>query len=79
MSRAMILSLPEADVRKGCDEDGISISVIETLPSGETRLVCTTGAEADAMRRRLGAYLIERAITEPPSYRVRGSNQRTLK
>lgn len=50
MSRAMNLRLPEAKVRTSCDKAGVSISAIETLPSGGTRLVCTREEGADDMR-----------------------------
>jgi hypothetical protein len=50
MSRAMNLSLPEAKVRTLCDQAGVSISALETLPSGGTRLVCTREEGADEMR-----------------------------
>ena len=36
MSRAINLKLPEANVRKRCDESGVSISAIEPLTSPAT-------------------------------------------
>jgi len=72
MSRAMNLKLPEANVRKRCNESGVSISAIEPLPSGGTHLVCTTGEGADEMRLRLADHLIEGVIRRFPFYRAQG-------
>ncbi len=59
MSRAMNLRLPEAKVRTSCDKAGVSISAIETLPSGGTRLVCTREEGADDMRVIFRTQIIE--------------------
>ena len=59
MSRAMNLALPEAEVAALCKSAGVTVSAIETLPSGGTHLVCVTGEGADEMRRRLKKHLIE--------------------
>lgn len=59
MSRAMNLSMPEATVIAQCGKAGVSISATETLPSGGTHLVCTTGDGAEEMRRRLQRNLID--------------------
>jgi hypothetical protein len=72
MSRAMNLKLPEDKVRQRCDAAGVSISAIETLPSGGTHLVCTTGEGAEEMRLKLGAHLIEGPVRRFPFYRARG-------
>lgn len=69
MSRAMNLKLPEANVRKRCEESGVSISAIETLPSGGTHLVCTTGEGAEEMRTRLSDHLIHERVRRFPFYR----------
>ncbi len=52
MSRAINLSLGEAEVLSKCNEAGVGVSVTEKLPSGGTRLVCTTGDGAAEMRRK---------------------------
>jgi hypothetical protein len=52
MSRAINLSLPEAEVKTRCEDAGISISAIEPLPAGGTRLVCTTDDGAEKFRRK---------------------------
>jgi hypothetical protein len=72
VSRAMNLSLPEANVRQRCNESGVSISAIEPLPSGGTHLVCTTREGADEMRLRLGDHLVAGAVKRFPFYRARG-------
>ena len=59
MSRAMNLSLPEAEVAAQCQSANVAISAIETLPSGGTHLVCLIGDGADEMRVRLKKHLIE--------------------
>lgn len=69
MSRAMNLKLAESNVRKHCVESGVSISAIETLPSGGTHLVCTTSAGADEMRLSLQNYIILGPVRRFPFYR----------
>src|SRR3546814_1625599 len=43
----MNLALPEEEVRRLCLKQGVSISAIEPLQSGGTRLVCTSSAGAN--------------------------------
>ena len=59
MSRAMNIKLPEPEVRAICDNLSISVSAIETLPSGGTHLVCTTIEGADDARTKFKKSLIE--------------------
>jgi hypothetical protein len=59
MSRAMNLSLAQAEVIAICKKEGVVISAIETLPSGGTHLVTVTGDQAETMRRVLSKHLIE--------------------
>ncbi len=73
MSRAINLKLPEANVRKRCDESGVSISAIEPLPSGGTHLVCTTSEGAEEMRLRLMDHIIEGIVPRFAFYRARAS------
>jgi hypothetical protein len=47
----MNLTLVEADVVASCQKAGVSISAIETLATGGTHLVTTTGDGAAQMRR----------------------------
>ena len=72
MSRAMNLSLPEAEVMAMCTKFKVAVSAIETLPSGGTHLVCTRGEGADEMRKRLKAHLDEGVVKRFPFYRARG-------
>ena len=69
MSRAMNLALPEAEVKQICLSQGVSISAIEPLQSGGTRLVCTSSAGADEMRLRLRGHLIEGDVIRYRFYR----------
>ena len=69
MSRAMNLALPESEVKQICLLQGISISAIEPLQSGGTRLVCTTPAGAEEMRLRLRGHIIDGAVTHHRFYR----------
>ena len=70
MSRAMNLRLPEGDVLKLCAERQVTISAIETLPSGGTHLVCLTSAGAEEMRSQLHDHIIEGAVRRFPFYRA---------
>ena len=70
MSRAINLSMPEAEVTASCHEAGVSISVTETLVSGGTHLVCTTGEGAEEMRRRHRREVILERVKRFPFYRV---------
>ena len=69
MSRAMNLSLPEAEVRRLCLAQGVSISAIEPLLSGGTRLVCTASTGAEELRLRLRGHLIEGEVKRFRFYR----------
>lgn len=69
MSRALNVTLGEAEVKAICLSSGVGISAIEPLPSGGTHLVCTTGAGADDMRLRLGDHLIAGAVKRYRFYR----------
>jgi hypothetical protein len=59
MSRAMNIKLPQAEVTAQCAAAKVSISAIETLPSGGTHLVCTTSEGAEEMQKRFKKVLIE--------------------
>jgi hypothetical protein len=72
MSRAINLSLPEAEVRAQCAEAGVSISAIEPLPSGGTHLVCKTSEGADEIRLRFHDKTIAGTVRRFPFYRARG-------
>lgn len=59
MSRAMNVKLSTAEVVKKCEASGVAISDIETLPSGDTHLVCVTSEGAAEMRLKLGKHIVE--------------------
>ena len=59
MSRAMNLSLNEAQVLHHCREKSIDVSAIEALPDGGTRLVCASSYGAAQIRAKLKGHLIE--------------------
>jgi hypothetical protein len=59
MSRAMNLKLSTAEVVKKCEASGVAISDIDTLPSGDTHLVCVTSEGAAEMRRKFGKHIAD--------------------
>lgn len=71
MSRAMNVSLAEADVAALCKTAGVAISAIEVLPSGGTHLVCLTGDGAEDMRHRMKKHLITGRVRRYPFYNPR--------
>jgi hypothetical protein len=70
MSRAMNLSLSEAQVRTLCGKSCVSISAMEPLPQGGCHLVCTTGAGADEIGLELKKYLITTPVKRFAFYRA---------
>lgn len=73
MSRALNLSMPEADVVAACEKAGVSISAIEPLPQGGTHLVCTISEGSDEMRRKLKGHLIDGPVKRFPFFTGSGS------
>ena len=61
MSRAVLLAISEADAVKHCRSKEVDISVIEALPDGGIRLVCSSSYGAQTIRSQLRRHL----ITEP--------------
>lgn len=55
----MNLALEKSVVTRRCHSAGVEISATETLPSGGTRLICTTLDGADAMRAKLRKHLLD--------------------
>ena len=74
MSRAMNLSIAEAAVTESCRKAGVSISAIETLPSGGTHLVCTTAQGAEEMRHLLKRHVIAGRVKRFAFYSLRGAS-----
>ena len=58
MSRALFLSLTEAQVIARCQAESVGISALETLPGGGVRLVCMSNEGAGTMTRALKSSLI---------------------
>jgi hypothetical protein len=63
MSRAINLSLGEADVLARCVSESVGVSAIERLPQGGVRLVCMSGHGAELIRRKLKSYIIKGEVT----------------
>jgi hypothetical protein len=61
MSRALFLSMDEADVVSRCEAARVGISAIERLPKVGVRLVCMSVHGAETMRTKLKSHLIKDA------------------
>jgi hypothetical protein len=59
VSRAMNVSLAEADVAARCQKAGVAISAIEMLPQGGTHVVLVTSEGADTMRDLFSKQIID--------------------
>ncbi|MES2493417.1 MAG: hypothetical protein V4579_09085 [Pseudomonadota bacterium] len=68
MSRAINLTLNEADVTARCLAAGVSISAIEPLMISGTHLVCLTSEGAETIRRLLKKFLIPGKVKRFPFY-----------
>ena len=62
MSRALYLSMDEADVVQKCEAERVGISAIERLPNAGVRLVCMSPHGAEVMRTKLKSHLIKEAV-----------------
>ena len=58
MSRVVLLSLQEKEVRGKCAEAEIGVSAIESLRDGGVRLVCMSVHGAELIRKKLKSHLI---------------------
>lgn len=58
MTRTVNLAMAEADIVKHCHDKGIGISVIEVLPQGGVRLVCSSVDGAEQVRTKLRRLVI---------------------
>jgi len=65
-TRAINLTLQEADVEKRCEAASVAISAIEPLRSGGTHLVCKTIEGADQIRELLAKFLIDGSVVRTP-------------
>lgn len=59
MSRAINLSMTEAEILRHCQDKEIAVSALEALPDGGVRLVCMTGYGAAQIRSKLKGQIIE--------------------
>ena len=66
MSRALFLSLSEADVIARCEAAKVGISALEKLPGGGVRLVCMSSEGAAVMNRRLKVNLMPDSARRTP-------------
>ena len=62
-SRAINLSMDEADVSTMCAKFGLTISSIETLLSGGTRVVLQSSEEAAQLKRKLKTKVLQGAVS----------------
>lgn len=69
VSRAMNVGIAQADVETLCRKHKASISAIETLHSGGTRVVLRNIEAADTMRKAFGKKLMAGNVA--PTIRVR--------
>ncbi len=62
MSRALYLSMKEADVISKCADAKVGISALEQLPKSGVRLVCMSVHGAEVMRTKLKSRLIQGTV-----------------
>ena len=58
MSRAVNLAMGEDAIVKHCSAHGIGISVLENLPEGGLRLVCSSSHGAEQIRTKFKRHLL---------------------
>ena len=58
MSRTVNLALTQPEVEKHCRTKKVDVSLIEPLPGGGVRLVCSSSAGAEKIRSTLRSKLI---------------------
>jgi hypothetical protein len=63
MSRVVLLSMTEAEVLANCEAAKVGVSAIENLHGGGVRLVCSSTAGAELIRKRLKAHLMTGEVT----------------
>lgn len=59
MSRALNLDMTGTQITKHCHDHQIAISVLENLPDGGVRLVCSSARGADQIRAKLKKHIIQ--------------------
>jgi hypothetical protein len=63
MSRALFVSLDEAQVVARCHSEKVGISAIEGLPAGGVRFVCMSSDGAATMKRKLKSHLLGEEVS----------------
>ena len=66
MSRAMNVSVTEAEVTALCTDLGISTTAIEALLPSGTRVVCRTSEGSAVLRNKLRTKIIEGPVRRAP-------------
>jgi hypothetical protein len=61
MSRVLFVSLDESQVVAKCHAAKVGISVIESLPGGGVRLVCSSSDGAARMTRTFKSHLMDQS------------------
>ncbi len=75
-SRAVHVKATLQAVTALCEQHAISISTIETLQSGGTRVVLNTAGEAANLRRRMKSQLIDGPVVRSSLHVARKWNPR---
>ena len=71
MSRAINLSMKEAEVVARCLTEQVGVSAIERLPQGGVRLVCMSVDGAELIRLRLKSHIITGDVKRERQRRTR--------
>lgn len=66
MSRAMNLDVPHADVVAMCEKHNITISAIEVLPNGGTRVVLMNSYDTAVIAGAFKSRIIEGVVQRTP-------------
>jgi len=74
MSRVVIIAAPLATVEDYCRKQGLPLSVIEPLPSGDTRTVFNNSADAEKIRKGMSNKIVEGPVKRSPLYASRTSS-----
>lgn len=72
MSRALNVNATEADIKAACETAGITISTIERLLSGGTRVVFNNSVDAASMARTYKTKLLTGPVTRTQTRLNRG-------
>jgi hypothetical protein len=73
MSRAININAAEADIVASCAKAGITISMIERLPSGGNRVVLNNTADTKAVAKTFSRQLLTDDVPRRPHFPGRAS------